>query len=89
MSQADADGTESEKTGLYCFITSDRACGAECMAYAAPPPGQDYKDQQWANCKILTSLHQASKHVALIARVVDSESADKKRLSQVPPKEPR
>ena len=54
-------------SGLYCFKDQQRLCTAECMAYVNPPPGDDYKDQQWAHCLELINLHRAVKHVALLA----------------------
>jgi hypothetical protein len=54
-------------SGLFCFKDQQRACTAECMAYVNPPPGEDYKDQQWAHCLELVNLHRVGKHTALLA----------------------
>jgi hypothetical protein len=37
------------------------------MAFVNPPPGEDYKDQQWAHCLELINLHRVGKHVSLLA----------------------
>lgn len=61
---------ESEKNGLICWRDVDRPCGADCMAYSNPPmmKGPDYDGKQWANCLVLTSMYQESKHVAISAQ---------------------
>ena len=57
------------RNGLMCWLNMDRHCGADCMAYANPPlaKGQDYEGKQFAHCIILASMHQESKHVAVLA----------------------
>lgn len=78
-----------QETGLYCFKDATRACGAECMAYIAPPAGDDYKDQQWAHCMELVSMHRTGKHLVVIAANLDQlirlrkkADADRERLNQ-------
>ncbi len=64
---------EPEKqNGLMCWLNMERPCGADCMAYVDPPlvKGPDYEGKQWANCIILASLHQESKHVAVLAQLL-------------------
>ena len=61
---------EEKKNGLICWLNVDRPCGADCMAYSDPPmvKGADYEGRQWANCIVLVSLHQESKHATILAQ---------------------
>ena len=83
-----ADDDTGEAPDLLCFITPDRECGADCMAYTMPPPGKEYDEQQWANCKLLTSLHQGGKHLTIIASIMSNADADTRRRQQAPPANP-
>ena len=76
---------DDPSNGLLCFYDMTRECGPACMAYADPPVGDDYKSQQWAQCKLLVAVHQIGKHLTVIARVVSTDQADKKRSQQTPP----
>jgi hypothetical protein len=75
----------SSDENLYCFMSAERACGPDCMSYAKPPLGKDYEEQQWAQCKILVSMHQAGKHLTVIASTLANEVADRKRDKQPQP----
>ena len=61
-----------EKTGLFCFMDKDRACGTDCMAFQTMPmaKGPDYDERQWAHCTVLVSLHQGSKHMVAVANTL-------------------
>jgi hypothetical protein len=53
---------------LLCFITPDRVCGPDCMAYVTNKPSQsDYKDQAWPHCLVLLNLHRTGKHLVILA----------------------
>jgi hypothetical protein len=64
------DMKKPQENGLMCWLNMDRPCGPDCMAFADPPlaKGADYEDKQWANCILLVGVHQASKHVAVLAQ---------------------
>ena len=80
--------------GLTCYRDKDRHCGADCMAYEAPPPVADYHDadgtpKQWAHCTLLVNAHRTSKHICILAsqgaETLQREktlAADQKRASQ-------
>jgi hypothetical protein len=80
--------------GLICFLSNDRPCGPDCMAFDAAPEGADYKDKQWANCMLLVNAHRAGKHLIVLASVgaemvrrAKTEAADHARTNQpAPPK---
>lgn len=56
--------------GLTCWLNQDRLCGPDCMAFSNPPmaKGAEYANKQWANCIVLVSMHQESKHAAILAQ---------------------
>jgi hypothetical protein len=89
QAEEEEKSTEEQKgTGLFCFLNGERGCGPDCMAYAAPPAGADYQEQQWANCKVLVALHQGGKHLIVLAQMASNAAADRKR-TQPPPPPPR
>ncbi len=60
-------------SGLVCFISQDRDCGPACMAYLAqPPPGEQYKGEQWAHCLLLVNAERAGRHLVILASSVGS-----------------
>lgn len=75
--------------GLMCFKDMTRPCGADCMAFQLErPQGPDYKNQQWANCMILTNQHKSAKHLVILAvgvgKLVEQQQ-DSVRTNQRPP----
>jgi hypothetical protein len=69
------DDRYEDGTGLYCFANQNTCCSPTCMAYAScPPDGPDYVGQQWARCLLLLNAHKVSKHVVIIANVLDAAS---------------
>ncbi len=77
-----------EDSGLYCFKDSTRVCGADCMAFSAPPDSPDFKGQQWAKCKLLVDSHRTGKHLVILAECMNSVRLfldDTRRVNQGPP----
>ena len=74
-----------EESGLFCWKDATRPCGADCMAYADPPQGADYENKQWAYCQLLVNSHKTAKHLAIVARVLSADQADRQRANQPPP----
>jgi hypothetical protein len=83
------DPDKKQTNGLYCFLDCDRECGADCMAYASPPQGNDYNGRQWAQCKLVVAAHQTAKHLTVLAQIVKDDSDDRKRTGQPAPQAPR
>lgn len=82
----------TDHNGLFCFLNAQRPCGPDCMAFVAPLDGPDYKDQQWANCLLLTNAHRGGKHLVLLAvqgqellQRTKTAAADAARANQPPP----
>jgi len=78
--------------GLVCFLSHDRPCGADCMAFTMEKlDGQEYLGQ-WANCRVLVGLHKGAKHLTILAQVggqLVKHQADTTRRSQSAPPMPR
>lgn len=80
--------TEPKETGLFCFISPDRVCGADCMAYSDPPNHKDFVGKQWAHCLLLVNTHRAGKHLTVLASHADTLlnlKQDEARTNQPPP----
>lgn len=52
---------------LNCFQDRARVCGPDCMAFITPPPTEDYRGQQWAQCLLLVNSHRTGKHLVVLA----------------------
>jgi hypothetical protein len=81
---------------LVCFKDKTRVCGPDCMAYITRPTGDDYRDQQWANCLLLVNSHRTGKHLVILADAVSKQAqkaatalADAARTNQPPPPMPK
>ena len=66
---------------LRCFITPERACGPDCMAFVTQVPMHvDYRGQAWPHCLILLNLHRTGKHLVILAegmtKVIDRFKPD-------------
>lgn len=61
-----------DDVGLYCFLNSDRPCGAECMAFVTNPI--DSKTQELGHaqqhCNIISSIERVGRHLAVIGGVL-------------------
>jgi hypothetical protein len=83
------DGEEKEHA--YCFLNSERACGADCMAYqTVAVDGVDYQTpdgrrKQWAACMLLIHSHKIAKHLTLLANIANTAEH---RAAQTPPQPP-
>jgi hypothetical protein len=81
-------------TGLFCFINSDRACGAECMGYTTYPKRaetSELSDQQ-AHCALLNNADRVGRNMVIATSILASgerkkrlSEADKQRASQFDP----
>lgn len=68
------DMKEMKGSGLFCFLSPDRACGPSCMAYLTSPPTGDkeFRDQQWPHCHLLVNVHRMGKHLVVLASGLDA-----------------
>lgn len=87
----DLKDDDPKKNGLMCFRDQTRECGPDCMAFCPPPPGDDYRDGQWANCRLLVDSYRGSKHLTILAtqmndlaRLVRNDLADRARSIPAP-----
>ncbi len=71
--------------GLSCFISQDRLCGPDCMAFLPQvPEGKDFVGEQWAHCMLLANVHRSAKHLVIIASEMSSANADARRKQNAP-----
>lgn len=77
-----------EESGLFCFLSPDRACGPDCMAYDSPPLHKDFVGKQWAHCTLLVNMHRVGKHLTVLANTIDNidRRQDNSTRIQPPPK---
>jgi hypothetical protein len=68
-----------EDNGLYCFIDATRPCDAACMAYQTYVPGDKMPElgSQQQQCLLLCATHRLSKHVTVIAKILNDERSKK------------
>ena len=77
-------------TGLCCFLSTERRCGPDCMAYSDfVPEGIDYKTpdgkpRQWAYCILLVNAHKTGKHVVNIANLMKVSADNQQRNQPLP-----
>lgn len=79
------------KDSLFCFKDPNRVCGADCMAYADQPEGQEYIGKPWSRCLILLNQHRMGKHLVILTNIVDrieKRMIDARRANQTPPPRP-
>jgi hypothetical protein len=89
---------EEKEPGLFCFLSAERECGPDCMAFKREAPeGIDYRTpdgepRQWAQCMLLVHAHKLSKHVVALAvkaeesvKLQKNAIADQMRASAAPP----
>lgn len=101
MLEIPKDETAEKEPGLFCFLSAERECGADCMAFQRDvPAGPDYRTpdeepRQWAQCMLLVHSHKLSKHVVALAikaeeavRIQKNVVADQQRTSTAAPGNP-
>lgn len=89
------DEEQSEMVGLYCFLSEERMCGAECMAFTTYPKKADSSElsNQQAHCVLLNNADRLGRNVTIAASVLAKSvkkkvltEADKARAAQFDPK---
>jgi hypothetical protein len=70
-------------TGLFCFLNSDRVCGAECMAFVTHPrmASSSEMNAQQQHCVLLTSAERVGRNVTAIASM-QASSLKKTRIDK-------
>lgn len=80
---APEEDARPKTTGLYCFLNSDRACGAECMAYVTLPrmPVRPELNEQQAHCELLLCFERMGRNITVLAQVA-AETVKKRTISE-------
>lgn len=62
--------------GLACFISQQRVCGPDCMAFLPQPPeGPAYIGEQWAHCMVLVNTDRVGRHLVVLTDVVSKAAS--------------
>ncbi len=62
------DEHEVQPGTLFCFLSENRPCNSDCVAYLTMrPQGDDYAEQGWSQCAVLVNTHRAGKHLTVLA----------------------
>jgi len=81
----DAREVNPKEGGLSCFISQDRVCGPDCMAFLPQvPEGKDFLGEQWAHCMLLVNAHRTGKHLVIIASEQSKTNAEARRSKPAP-----
>lgn len=79
-----------EASGLYCFMSEVRPCGAECMAYVVhPADGPGELSPQQRHCALLTNFDRVGRFMGGLVSLKKKEYDDQKRPGTPPPPNPR
>jgi hypothetical protein len=83
------------RNGLQCFLNMERECGPDCMSYTTKPSESPDLNSQQRNCVLIVGLERLGRHTGILAKRVsdavkhtETESADRKRAEQKPPRGP-
>lgn len=83
---------DEPESGLMCFLSPERECGPECMAFTPQPADVAALAPQQRHCIVLVSGERLARHAAIGVKVVNdifsffkTVSADQQRTGQKPP----
>lgn len=74
--------------GLYCFINSDRECGAACMAYTTIGAESPSLNDQQKNCAVLVALERSGRFSGVLVKMIGNFLSDNSRRNQPAPQKP-
>lgn len=60
--------------GLCCFLTADRVCGPDCMAFVTNPTASQKSElsEQQQHCSLLVSAERVGRHLPIIASILNA-----------------
>ena len=64
---------------LYCFLNSERACGADCMAYVTVPRENKELDELQPHCVLIDSAARSAHGLHVLAAVFGTWMKDSRR----------
>ena len=70
-------------TGLFCFLSPDRVCGAECAAFVTSPrlPVRSELNEQQAHCELMLCMERMGRNITVIAQIA-AEGVKKKSIAE-------
>lgn len=69
---------------VYCFVTADRVCGPDCMAFLTQAPLKQKNgelDDNQRHCSLLINADRLARHVVILTSIFAS-SEKKKQVAQ-------
>lgn len=83
------DELEDDDThGLVCFLSHERPCGADCMAFITQPSESPALNEQQKCCIALVSLERLGRYSGGLLKMVNNFIADVERGTPSP-KDPK
>jgi hypothetical protein len=79
VSENDQGSFLPEKNELYCFLTRDRVCGADCMAYQTMPDVNQHLDGDQPHCLLVNSAERMGRGISVLAAVFGNWMRDTQR----------
>lgn len=76
------------KTGLMCFLNSERECGADCMAYNTYPSESPYLDEQQKHCTFIVGVERVGRYAGGILKLIKDANSDSIREKNSKPSTP-
>ena len=59
-------------SGLRCFMSDDRACGASCMAYVTYPHAKANNsdlEEQNLHCAVISNIERAGRALSIVSQI--------------------
>lgn len=86
------DGQMLPEESLYCFLNSDRPCGADCMAFKTVGQNNERLDSAQQHCVLLSSVERGGNGLNVLAAIAGVwikdqkiRDADARRTAGAPP----
>jgi len=81
------DVTDEDREGieqLYCFLGSERVCGADCMGFITFPKRSESSElsELQSHCGLLQNIDRAGRNLVILAGTLVSNSKASKRDKQ-------
>lgn len=73
------DMVEEPENAVYCFLSGDRPCAAECAAYKTFPEDNKNLDTHQRHCLLLQSAERSARSLNVIAGLINMTVTKQKR----------
>ena len=76
---------DDSRNGLMCFLSVDRECGSDCMAFTTTPAESPVLNTQQKNCAALVALERVGRYGGIVVKLARDFIKD----AQPPPPPPK